>query len=243
MLATIAITLAALLAGCQCTFAPLERVVQSKLAVGCTNVKIPPNLCKKCHLRPHGPDGTFFTSYKKDIIDIDTPECQAEISTYIDLNPCDELRAKYFASFNKSKFAYERVAQFMYSVCEQCCDMVTVGSKPSEYWMRKKEGTLYEYRRGNSPAHLHFDICKMYPSLTRFTRPWWGVKEGLPEICPITAEWMASNYSKGWSGQAVAEGIPDVLIKSFGAMANMFGCKNRRVWQDCVRLESAQGRI
>lgn len=212
-------------------------------AAPCTNVKIPPQLCTKCHLRPHDSSGKFFTSYIKDIIDIDTPECAEQINTYVALNPCDTQRAKFFAEYKTSKFAYERLAQFMYSVCEQCCDMVTVGSEPSEWFQRKEANTLHTLTRGNGPAHLHYDICKMFPNLKRFTGPTWKTKEDLPEICPLAANWMASNFSKGWSGNADADGIPKQLVFSFGWMEKLFGCQNSRVWQDCVRLESAQGRV
>lgn len=212
-------------------------------AAPCTNVKIPPRLCIKCHLRPHDSNGNFFTQYKKDIIDIDTPECAEQIKKYVALNPCDTQRAKFFAEYKKSRFAYERVAQFMYSVCEQCCDMVTVGSKPSEWLQRKEANTLHTLTRGNGPAHLHYDICKMFPNLKRFTGPNWKVNENLPEICPMAANWMASDYSKWWSANADADGIPKRLVFRFGMMERLFGCQNRRVWQDCVRLERAQGRV
>lgn len=212
-------------------------------AANCTNVKIPPRLCIKCHLRPHDSRGNFFTEYTKDIIDIDTPECAEQIRKYIALNPCDTQRARHFAEYKTNRFAYERVAQFMYSVCEQCCDMVTVGAKPSEWLERKKANTLHTLTRGNGPAHLHYDICKMFPNLKRFTGPDWKVKETLPKICPLAADWMASDYSKWWSANADADGIPRQLVFRFGMMERLLGCTNRRVWQDCVRLERAQGRV
>lgn len=216
---------------------------QDANAAPCTNVKIPPRLCVKCHMRPHDSDGNFFTSYNKDIIDIDTPECGEQIRNYVNLNPCDNQRKTYFAEYKTKRFAYLRLAQFMYSICEQCCDMVTVGSNPSEWLERKEAGTLHKLTRGNGPAHLHYDICKMFPDLKRFTGPGWKIKEELPKICPLAAKWMASDYSSWWSGNPDADGIPKRLIHSFGMMEKLLGCQNWRVWRDCVNLEKSQGRV
>lgn len=131
----------------------------------------------------------------------------------------------------------------MYSVCEQYCDMVTVGSKPSQWFQRKIENTLHKPTRGNAPAHLHYDICKMFPNLTRFTGPNWKIKDGLPKICPLAANWIASDFSRLWATNPDADGIPQRLIHSFRMMENLFGCQDRRVWRDCVRHEKSQGRL
>lgn len=212
-------------------------------AASCTNVKIPPQLCTKCHLRPHDDEGKFFTSYNKDIIDIDTDECAQQMKKYVDLNPCDTLRAKYFDEYKTKTFAYQRLAQFMYTICEQCCDMVTVGSLPSEYKERLANDTLYTISRGNSPAHFRFDICKMFPNITRFTGPFWKIKDGLPKLCPLAESWYGSKYASKWVSNPDADGIPRRLLYSLGQTEKLFGCRNKRVWQDCVNMERAQGRV
>lgn len=200
-------------------------------------------MCSRCHLRPHDSEGNFDRDYNKDIIDFETPECEEQMQEYVRLNPCDTLRAKYFSEYKTKMFAYKRTAQFMYSICEHCCDMVTVGSLPSEYRERKENNTLHKFTRGNGPAHLHYDICKMYPNITRISRPTWAHREGLPPLCPLAADWLASNYSRGWALNPDAEGIPPRLQFSFKIMEKTIGCRNRRVWTDCVNLERSQGRV
>lgn len=212
-------------------------------AANCTNVRIPPQLCSKCRLRPHDSFGNFNRTYNKDIIDFETPECLLQLEEYVRLNPCDTLRKEYLEQYAESNFAYLRIAQFMYSVCEQCCDMVSVGSSPDEWAERKLNNTLHSPTRGNGPSHLYYDICKIYPRLKRFIRPSWNEYENRPEVCTQAQNWMLSNFSKGWAANPDADGIPKYLVFSFGSMARVLGCQYRTVWQDCVRLEHAQGRV
>lgn len=216
---------------------------QTYNAANCTNIRMPPRMCPRCHLRPHDSEGNFGRDYNKDIIDFETPECEEQMQEYVRLNPCDTLRARYFNEYKTSTFAYNRVAQFMYSMCEQCCDMVTVGSVPSEYRQRKENNTLHKPTRGNGPAHLHYDICKMFPNATRFIRPNWNTREGLPLLCPLAADWIFSPFGKGWGKNPDADGIPQRLQFAFVQMEKTFGCRNWRVWRDCVNLERSQGRV
>lgn len=212
-------------------------------ALNCTDVKLPPKMCPKCHLRKHDSEGNFNRDYNKDIIDFETPECLEQLELYVRLNPCDDLRAKYLSEYKTNSFAWTRIAQFMYSVCEQCCDCVTVGSKPNEYTTRKEDATLYKLTRGNCPAHFHYDICKMFPNFTRFITPNQKVRKNKPRVCPEVAKWIESDDAKNWSRNPDADGLSDLLVNTFGRTIQNARCRNRRVWQDCVRLERAQGRV
>lgn len=209
----------------------------------CTNVRIPPLLCVRCRLRPFNAEGKFDVEYGKDIYDFQKPECMEQLKEYVRVNPCDTVRSSNLPLINESTFAYKRIAQFAYSVCEQCCDMVTAGSKPGEWAARKESGTLHKFTRGNGPSHMHYDICKLFPNATRFIRPGWKDREGLSPMCPEAAEWMASPNSKGWAGNPDAKGISKRLQFAMRQMSKVFSCTQRGVWQDCVRMESAQGRI
>lgn len=216
---------------------------QAYNAANCTNVRIPPLLCGSCHLRPQNPDGSYDSGVTKDIFDFDTPECMEQILEYVRLNPCDDKRSQYVAEFKTSSFAYARVAQFMYTVCEQCCDMIPIGSKLFEYESRMEAGTLHTKTRGNGVAHFYFDICKLFPKVTRFIRPQWKTIETLPKLCPMANAWMASNYSRGWTVNANADGIPAPFQTALGIMAKTLGCRNKRVWKDCIPEEQSIGRI
>lgn len=209
----------------------------------CTNVRIPPQLCIRCKLRPHDLRGNFGRAYKKDIIDIDDARCVEQLNEYVRLNSCDVRRAEYVSKMNEKTFAYRRVAQFLYTICEQCCDMVSVGSVRTEWAARKQSGRLHSVTRGNGPSHIHYDVCKLFPNVTRFIRPQWAHRDGLSPICPIAAQWMASPNSKNWASNPDAQNIPKRLTFALAQMETVFSCKHKRVWQDCVQLESAQGRI
>lgn len=221
-----------------------KAIIQSyNAALNCTDVRLPPAMCPSCHLLPFDSRGQFNTTYVKDIIDFETSQCLEQIKEYIRLNPCDTLRAKYFDQYKTNGFARIRMAQFMYSVCEQCCDCVTVGSEMNEWKTRKMDHTLHKLTRGNCPAHMHYDICKMFPNLTRFIGPTSKEKKGLPKICPLLEDWINSNYSVWWAGNPDADGLGPTVINAFRLHMKNAGCENRRLWQDCVRFEKSLGRI
>lgn len=209
----------------------------------CTNVKIPPLLCSKCHMRPHDSNGNFNRENKKDIFDFETSACLAQLKFYVKLNPCDTLRAKYLAEYEENKFAYNRIAQFLYTICEQCCDMIPIGSRAWQWTDRKKEGTLFTKTRGNGVAHFYYDICKLYPDIKRFIGPGWKWKENFPKLCPMAISWMGSKYGVGWALNPDAEGIPFPFKKQLGIMANTLGCYDKRAWKDCIAEERSIGRV
>lgn len=210
-------------------------------AANCTNVRIPPRMCGRCHLRPL--NSAEKARYKKDIFDFETRECLAQLREYVRLNPCDTKRAHFLANYKTNMFAYDRVAQFLYTVCEQCCDMIPIGSKRWEYWRRKKAGTLHTDVRGNGVAHFYFDICKLFPKITRFIRPKWRLVEGMPELCPPAVAWMESDLSDGWTQNANASGIAPALRRSLTVMAKTLGCRDRKLWQDCIVEEQSINRV
>lgn len=211
-------------------------------ACSCTNVRIPPLLCSKCRLRPL--DSPEKAAYKKDIIDFEKPGCLAEIEKYVRINPCDTTRAKFLAGYkNGDRFSYERIAQLMYTVCEQCCDMIPIGSKVKEFWKRRNAGTLHTDTRGNGVAHYYYDICKLFPNATRFIRPNWKDIDNLASLCTAATNWMESDLSKNWPKNANAKGIPQYLRNALKMMANTLGCRGKQTWQDCVVEEQSIGRI
>lgn len=220
-----------------------QTTVNSNSALNCTDVKIPPKMCPLCHLRPFDNKGEFNTSYGKDIIAYETPECMEQIKEYVRLNPCDDKRAKYLAQLKTSSFARNRIAQFLYSICEQCCDCVPFGAKVDEYEERKMNDTLYHLTRGNCPAHFHYDICKMFPDVRRLIPPTWKVRGHLTPVCPLVAEWITTDDATWWAGNPDVKELSPRILFSLKLAIRHSTCSNRRVWQDCVRMESAQGRI
>lgn len=214
-----------------------------EVAANCSNIRIPPMMCPKCHLRPENPDGTFGTGVKKDIFDFDTPACIKQVENYVRINPCDTVRAQFLKDYKTSKLAYAKMAQFMYTICEQCCDMIPIGSLPEEYEARLKSNTLHTDTRGNGVAHFYFDICKLFPKVTRFIKPWWKTIDDMPKLCPLAVYWMKSKYARGWPGIADGKGIPKDLQKAIGTLPKTFGCRKKRVWKDCIPQEQRNGRV
>lgn len=209
----------------------------------CTNVRIPPLLCANCHMRPHDSNGNFSREFGKDIFNFETPACVAQLKNYVRLNPCDKVRPKYLAEYKTKKYAYNRIAQFMYTICEQCCDMIPIGSRAWQWTKRKKEGTLFTRTRGNGVAHFYYDICVLFPNVKRFIAPGWKNKQNYPKLCPMATKWMKSKYGLGWAQNPDADGIPVAFRRQIGIMANTLGCYDKRVWKDCVAEERSIGRV
>lgn len=209
----------------------------------CKDIIIPKNLCRTCPLRSFDSEGNFNTSYKKDIYDYDAPGCLDQIRNYVNLNPCDTVRKRYLDTFQTNSFSRQRIAQFLYVVCEQCCDCVPQGAKVSEYLERKQDNTLHKYSRGNCPAHFHYDVCKLFPENRRFIGENWVVRNSGPPICPMVKEWIDSDFSTWWAANPDAAGLNKTVLNAFRRMVVNTKCRSRKVWADCVRLEKAQGRI
>lgn len=225
-----------------CTGYGWESPQQFNAANNCTTIQIPYKLCSRCRLRPL--NSAEKAKYKKDIYDFETPNCLGEIEKYIRMNPCDTKRAEFYVAYkNKNRYGYERIAQFLYTVCEQCCDMIPIGSKVNEWGKRKRTGKLYTSRRGNGVAHFYYDICKLYPKITRIVRPHWKAIKNLPELCPPAVAWMESDSSEGWTQNSNVQGLPNYFTYALKEMSNSLGCYVEHTWKECVVEEQSIGRV
>jgi len=202
-------------------------------------VKIPYNMCNQCNLKPYNSRGNF--PIRQEIYDIDAPLCKAGIQRYVELNPCDDTRRRQMANFNNPD-NHAAIGVFMYSVCETCCDCVPIGARANQFENRRSSETLIELYRGNCPAHAVYDICKIWPNIRATTNPNIPAKSEWVPICPLLRDWLRSPASNGWLRNPHVS--MDYRIKRFLRKLNTSaGCRKQHVWQECTRMELAQGRV
>lgn len=132
-------------------------------AWGCQAVTLPPGLCKACPIKPVKWNGDFKQC--NSIFNLDAPNCLPKLKQYVKLNPCDKKRAEQVEQWTTStkpwikKQAKEKLDYMIYALCEQCCDCIPKSSTSIPWWKAKQnEELLYTAKRGNCPAHAHFDV-------------------------------------------------------------------------------------
>lgn len=211
-------------------------------AAGCANYKLPVRMCFQCKLRPHDSSGNFNRPFGKDLYDWNTTACMGKMQQYAALNPCDTPRVAAIAD-PSTEFNQRRIAVFLYSVCEQCCDCVPIGAKPWQYEARKAAGTLISLKRGNCAAHYHYDMCSIWNDVTKVIPPWGTVDESAPAVCPEFRTWIFSPDAERWLRNPDADGLTDNMLRAMAELTDNAACRQKGVWKKCVRLERAQGRI
>lgn len=211
----------------------------SVLGTGCEFIRLPNSLCSNCRL--NGYDGRGYFNRCDAIYDINESKCKAGLQDYVKLNPCDTIRKKQVQSFNSrdSQFALD---YFVYSICEECCDCIPNGSSSSQYTSRKNNKLLISYVRGNCPAHAFYDICRVWPDVKDVAKPGDSFKKNSPPACPLTRTWFDSPNSKDWYKNNNTK--MDSRLRVFlERLVKAAGCEQKAIWQMCVGLESAQGRV
>jgi len=214
-------------------------VAEHQQARSCSVITIPRNMCNSCNLKPYDNRGRF--PIRKEIYEIDEPACRAGIEEYARLNPCDTPRVNQVADFEGSR---SELGEFMYTVCETCCDCVPFGAEADEYEERREGGVaqLTQLRRGNCPAHAVFDVCGYWPNIRSTTVPGRAGKESWPIICPLLRDWLDSDAADGW--QTNPNVSMDRRITRFLRRFNSnAGCRKSHVWMECTAMEQAQRRI
>jgi len=211
--------------------------------VTCESVTIPGQLCKKCRSRPYTANGRFVNCAQIYFMD---QECRKELSRYARLNQCDVVRNQYVRDFSK-RTNREGLDYFLYSVCEECCDCIPIGSQESEYSTRKREGTLLQVNRGNCGNHAVVDICKVWPQVkaVRLPRatPVQNLNE-LPAICPVLRQWKQDlGNPRAFEGPFRITPIPPAMRQFLTRYVRTAQCSARQIWIPCYRAESSQGRL
>ncbi len=132
-------------------------------AWGCQSATLPYGLCKACPIKPVKPNGDFKDC--KSIFNLDAPQCLPKLKQYVQLNPCDKQRKNQVQQWTTSKQpwikkqAKQKLDYFIYALCEECCDCIPKSSLHVPWWKAKQnENLLYTSKRGNCPAHAHFDV-------------------------------------------------------------------------------------
>lgn len=194
-------------------------------------------------MREHDAKGNFLNN--KDIYDLEVPACRSAIAEYVSLNPCDTPRATQFANLENVDHR-RRMGFFMYAICESCCDCIPIGSREGEYDDRKAgvDGKkLIQVRRGNCAAHMFYDVCAVWPRIKSVSAPGGKVESWRHQVCPLVRKWEASDASADWMTTALLKGV-DKRILRFLHHFNVHGkCRSKKVWNECVKLEFAQGRV
>lgn len=213
----------------------------------CRVYRLPPEMCQKCKLRPDGYDKRGKFEQCTNIYDIQNPGCVDQLKLYAKWNRrCDKLRYNQITnSFNTSLVQLD---YFVYSVCEECCDCVSTGSRLGQYNARNKTGTLFQYRqRANCGTHAAADICLVWPKV-RTVVNWWkqippkAVVDKMPDVCTILRNWREErkdpNYPMEQRKNVPMEALP--FLRNFSKAAR---CGSSTVWNECVDLETKQRRI
>lgn len=237
-----------------------------RMASNCKGIVIPWGLCRKCHMRKHDKNGNFKNN--RDMYDLALPGCQYVLKRYVQLNPCDWPRArdiKGYANVLKGKVKgkwkaakfQKDLGEFMYNVCELCCDCVPIGlsrkrSLAQEYEFRKKKDNgktgqngLIQIYRGNCPVHYYYDTCRMWPELRDVASQKKFLNTKKDRICwdHVYPWWKVKKYRNNWLRLKKAT-IPSKRFVNFLVKINqLLGCRNKRLWIDCARLEMAQKRV
>ena len=136
------------------------------------------------------------------------------------------------------------LAQFMYSICETCCDCLPIGSGPGEWAERDAVGlgSLFRVRRGNCVVHTLFDMCKMWPFVKSVVAPSKSFRNDWPEICPLLMAWFRSPARDGWQTNNAVE-ISDEIRRFLWQFVGVMKCRKEVVWEECAALETALGKI
>lgn len=214
--------------------------INPSLSSKCETVTIPKALCTTCRMRKFNATGNFKN--ERDIYRLDAWACRQGLRRYAKLNPCDTPRVKQVEGL-QYWWNRQRIAEFMYNICETCCDCVPKRAKKWEYWRRRRQGRLFFVRRGNCAVHVWYDTCRMWPNI-RSVAPEGGIQfPERPQVCKLIRPWFFSKLSLGWLKNPAAI-IPDWRIKRFlWQFVWALRCRDPTVWRECVNLETAQGRL
>lgn len=218
----------------------------------CNEIHIPAMLCTTCRMRtfkvtPKGPDFNRKSEY--DIYDLTTPSCMAKLYKYIQINPCDYKRSQAVHDLMKSKRVRESrdtLSYFMYSICETCCDCISIGARVEQYESRKARNNLINTRRGNCAAHFAVDVCNIWPEVNHIvggpaSSIWPG--NGKWKYCKEFRDWWGSPRASGWEGANNQGGTSPRMQRALKQITKSNYCEEKRQWMDCVRFERALGRI
>lgn len=214
------------------------RSVES-LGTDCEYITMPPELCRDCRLAGFD-SGGYFNDCSA-IYNLRDDRCRKALELYAKLNPCDTIRRAQIKTYNKPE---SRVAldYFTYSICEECCDCIPRGAKPDQFRARLLNKTLISFRRGNCPAHAHYDVCRVWPEVRYITTPGRPLRKGLPKICPIIRDWFFSDASKDWYKNDNTQMDPRIM-RFLRIYARSARCYNKQTWLMCHGLESRQNRV
>lgn len=211
-------------------------------APACERVVIPAGFNAACALKPPvAANGNFVDC--ANIYDLDAPGCRASFEEYVDLNPCDDVRAGFVENWG-APASVVGLDYFAYGLLEQCCDTVEKGSNAGEYEARKAAGTLWSLTRGNGPAHFYYDIVgQIFPNFKYFGGECASDDPvGWPRIAPYLAAWQNGPAAENWvqnASSVVPQEIQRVILNSMFALE----CDNKAVWEGCLDLESKQDRV
>lgn len=211
---------------------------------------VPKKMCAKCSLKQWDTaTGNFFNC--RSIFGVTDAGCLEQLKKYAKANPCDTKRGTDVAVLSQPSHpdyndAVDSTDYFIYSICETCCDCVPMMSKPNEYGQRKRSGTLLKADRGNCPAHARADVCKVWPDVKGVVNKKKNKKNISPlaqPICPRLRAWLEDIKTKGgWYNKPEVE-MEEDLHFFLNNLTNTIGCKGKKTWKNCVRLESNQRRL
>lgn len=216
--------------------------------VTCKKVVLPNGLCTSCPLRPSNSKGQFIKC--SDTYDTSSTPCLSKMREYVAANPCDPVRADAMSKLDadpEDTQALQTIDYFLYTVCEQCCDCVPMGANLdffAQYNAAHSSSVpaLYDPARGNCPAHAFYDICKILPDITHFSRPG-DTSAGLSTpACGLLTKWFISPASKGWQDNPKTELEPELRAFLLN-MLDVAQCAAESIWDTCFELESKQSHL
>jgi N-acetylneuraminic acid mutarotase len=172
------------------------------------------------------------------------PTCKASLERYVELNPCDVVRAsalnKYLTKTGSAKeTARQQLDFFLYAFCEAGCDCIPqTGADPNK--------PSVSIERGNCQAHPYYDICKQSPNikLVRLEGTSNPNPSTLQKVCPKITDWFNAPGSDDWPTlestyvePTVVKPFLERLVEATELTTDM------AVWSQCYSLETSQNRI
>lgn len=214
-----------------------------RYASKCKGIIVPPALCTACRMRKFDKKGNFKNN--RDIYNLNTWKCQSGLRLYTKLNPCDRPRVEQVKNFYKSWEARRNMGEFMYNICETCCDCIPKGARAWHYkWRKNIKNALILVYRGNCPAHVYYDTCRMWPNIRDVVPLGKKPNTKLSKVCEKEVNpWFRSKLSTNWPNTARSKIPSQRLVGFLKSFTEALKCTNKIVWKECARLEFAQKRI
>lgn len=214
----------------------------------CEVYRVPPQLCKFCKIKKSNYDTSGKFNQCSSIFNIEDPLCEEQLRLYAKWNRCDRERNMQVANYSANIIGLD---YFAYSICEECCDCVSLDSRKDTYQSQRRDGKLFQVtERANCGTHAAADICLVWPNV-KWVVNWWrqipskAEVEAMEPICPGLQKWRQDRKPNSGAGLTNEErfNVPAFARPFLNQFMKAVRCGRQTTWKECVDLELSQGRL